>query len=196
MGERDRRALMWGGTLIVIAWLALRGGPQLFRGVAQMEEEVAQTGLYLSRVEDRLARSSSLGDSIAVLEASAELLPTALLAGEDALTAATDLMARVRERLGTEDVRILDFGAPTTVGRSGALALVMLTVRVETDFRTVIDRLRLIETATDMGVQAVHLVASNSEEVDQPERIEATLEVVGWFRLPAVADSAAPGITS
>ena len=65
LGSRDRRALVIGLGIVVLALLAFRGVPLAVRGVEELQARALGQTATLSRVEDVVLRGPAVRDSLA-----------------------------------------------------------------------------------------------------------------------------------
>src|ERR687888_267177 len=95
MTERDRRALLLGGAIVLGAVLLLRVLPWGVRRVLAAEAELRDRGALLARARADLAEAALLRDSAAALSQALVGLAPKLLSGATPAEAAADLSGRI-----------------------------------------------------------------------------------------------------
>jgi len=183
MTARDRRALGLGAVLVLTAWGGIKGIPGLVLAVRHTEESISQRAELAARASRKLSNLSSLGDSLRVLERAVVSVPSFLLVGEDAETAAVDLMRRVRTEIPTPEAALTSFGAHSMGERSGDLTLAMLSVTVESDFRGLVELVGHLEADSALAVESIDISAGPTpDSIRDRELLSATMTVSGWYR--------------
>lgn len=182
MRSRDRRAIMAGAAVIVVAWLAFRVAPDALAAVRQMDAELEQRTDLLNRARARVQGSHALADSIAALEALAASVPRMVLAGRDVETASVDLMRRVTE-VGQRYGRFERFEGRAAGPRAGPLERVELEATFETDFPGVMKLVRDIEADSVLSIEALDITARDPHASDDdPERLAVRMRIAGWHQ--------------
>lgn len=187
MSRRDRRALIIGSLVVALAWLGLRGIPDMMQRLGTLQDTVDQEAQLLRSAQERLSLLPQLGDSIMTLTGVADSLPSMLLAGSDTSAAEVDLMTRVRSSLEEVPVTIRGFERVGVEERSGPLVLTSVVVVLESDFRGVTEALEGLQGGLAVTVDALEITALNPHESGGMERLSARVTVSGWFRQVAPA---------
>lgn len=184
MGPRDRRTLVLGVSLVVVAWLPLRGLPAARGWLEQADATVAQRADLLARARTRVGDLSDVSDSIAALEKEADDLRGFVLVGDDAETASVDLMVRARDSLKQVPVTLIGFGPrETPLDPPGSLARIAIPVRIETDLPGLVAAMRAIETHRALRLVGVEIEALDPHaSAEEAERLSASMTVAAWYR--------------
>ena len=186
MNARDRRALLLGGCVVLAAWTGLRAAPRGLRFVSEREATVAQKGDLVARSREQVGRLSEMGDSIEALTRIVGTLDGWLLVGGNQETAAVDLMRRVRGALAARSVSFLAFERRREDLQAGPLSLAGVTVRIETDFRQLLELLDGLESDTTLAVERLEIIASEADSSAEMERLVAEVAVSGWYQRDGV----------
>src|SRR5438477_7454057 len=95
MTERDRRALILGGSAVIGALLVLRVLPWGIRSALAAETGLRQRAALLARARADLAEASGLRDSAVALGQALVALAPKILSGNSVAEAVADLSGRV-----------------------------------------------------------------------------------------------------
>jgi len=180
-GARDRRAVLLGGVVLVVAWLLMRGVPWAVRHAAGLRARAGAAALALTSARVTLDQQPLLKDS---LGARAQRLVTwapRFFAGGTASEAHADLGAWLTSVAATRRVRLnrLDVG-----GDSAVSVFTRLTVRVEAegDLRGITGWLAALEGGQKL-VRVTSLRLSAPDAADpaaRRERLRVEVTLVAW----------------
>lgn len=185
MTARDRRALVAGAVVLVLAVLLLRVGPWILGTRAELLARIQQRAAHLARVKAELATLGTLEDSARVLRGEFVALAPLLVPGTTAPDARAALAAMVRATLTRDDVLIqrLSVGTDTT---AGLLQPLVAKVELLTDAPGLEALLlRLGHGDTVLEVTGLRVVAQRHDEASpDAERLSVALELRAWGLAP------------
>jgi type II secretion system (T2SS) protein M len=184
MKERDRRALVWGASVVVGALLLLRVIPWGVRSARAAHIELAERSALLARARDEVARQGTLQDSVAAVTGQVVALAPKILAGNTSAEAAADLAGRLNlaaSRSGTKLERVDPLTDTTT--DAGRLRRVSARVTLEGDIGGITRFLRSIEGGEAvLTISQLRLTAPDPASSDRvPERLRLEATVGGSF---------------
>lgn len=189
MTQRDRRALLVGGAVIIGAWLFVRGLPLLEAAWRENRERVEAQRMLLEETRRAIDALPRLEDSAHALTQRVAGLAPRILSGSSAAVALSDLSGRMGTIVGLAHGRMLRFETlPDTVA-AGQLRRVTAQIEIETDFRGIaevldyLDRGQLVAVAEWLQVNAIDPAALPST----PEQLNVVLRVTAWYLAREVA---------
>jgi len=183
MTPRDRRALLWGGAVILTAVLGLRVLPQLVTGAATARRDLQARAALLARARAELAALPALRDSAAVLTRALVAAAPHVLDGPTPEEAGTDLMARLQHAAGRAPARVERMDPLPDSTSAGRLGRARARAVLETDVRGLVALLREVE-AGDARLDIAHLAVTTTDLATperRPEVLRVEIEVAGWF---------------
>ena len=183
MTTRDRRALLWGGAVVVGAVLLLRVLPWSVRGAVAATSELRARALLLARARTDLAEASLLRDSAAALSQALVRLAPKLLSGSSAAEATADLSGRLNLAASRSAAKLERVDQVPDSAMAGRLHHVRLRATLESDIRGCLGVLRALEreeaalTVSELRIAAVDPSSSNQS----PELLRVEVTIGGWF---------------
>lgn len=185
MNDRDRRALVMGGCVIVTG-LLLRVAPAVSARWTALNERLEQQRTLL--VETRLAISGlpAMEAGMRALTGRVSRSAPLLLSGSTSADAARDLSARVASLAALEHASVTAINeAPDSVV-AGSLRRVTIAATLQTDFRGVARLFeRLANDSTLTVVQQVRISGSEPRAgAMQPERLQVKFRLTAWYLGP------------
>jgi hypothetical protein len=181
--ERERRALVLGGAIVVVAALVLRVVPWGVRSVAGQHERFTAQAALLARAVDDMRTAGTLVDSGAVLEGRVRALAPKILSGSSEAEAVADLTAKLAAGATRHRVKINRIDLLPDSTRAGQLRAVRLRASLESDSRGTLELLRLL-TRDDvvLTLPDLRVTAIDPHTTDQrPEILRTEITVRGWF---------------
>jgi hypothetical protein len=183
MSPRDRRALRWGGAIVlggVLLFRLLPGGWKVWR---EAGESLAAEQALLDRAERALIQFDALEEEAAATRARLISLAPMLLSGSTEAEAQADLSGRLALLANRERTRLFRADPLVDTLREGGLRRVRLRIEVESDWSGLVGFLRGV--VADPAVLRVTGVRLGGSEVPLtsggPEALTAEVEVSGWF---------------
>jgi hypothetical protein len=188
--ERDRRALLLGGAVIVGAVVLLRVLPWTVRSALAAETLHERAGL-LARARASLADASGLRDSAAVLGVALVGLAPKILSGGTPTEATADLSGRVNLAVAGHQAKLERVEPVPDSARRGRLRRTTLRAAFECDIRGLAGVLQALELGkAALTVRELHVVAVDPGSPDRrPEVLRVELIVAGWYLERADAES-------
>lgn len=183
MTPRDRKALLWGGGILVGAWLGLVGAQRLHGGWRVARDRVETERVLLLETRRSLEDLPAMEDSTRILTAKVAAMAPRILSGSTTAVALSDLSGRISTLLSLCHGRMVRFEAVPDSASAGQLRQVTATVALETDFRGLAETLEHL--ARDPLVTVVErLQVTPSDPVASPatvERLSIELRVTAWY---------------
>lgn len=182
MTERDRRALMLGGGVVLVA-LLLRVLPWTVRSALAAEAGLRERAALLARARADLADAAVLRDSAAQLGQALVGLAPKILSGNTVADAVSDLSGRVNLAASGHQAKLerMDPVADSTV--AGRLHRATLRAAFECDVRGLAGVLQALEFGkTALSVRELRVTAIDASSLNKnPEVLRVELTVTGWF---------------
>ncbi len=183
MTARDRRAVIWGGSVALTALLLLRVLPSIVRSTLAAQAELQQRTALLARAQADLADAPALRDSAVALGQGLVGLAPRILSGNTIAEAMSDLSGHVNlVALGHQaKLERVDLVADSTV--AGRLHRVTLHAAFECDVRGLSGILQAVEFGkVALSLQDIRITAVDVASLDQsPEVLRLEMTVTGWF---------------
>ena len=188
MTPRDRRALMLGGVLVLVAVLGLRVVPWTAGRAFAEHAELEQRALALGRAREELRALPALRDSTRILTAALVALARQVLSGGTATEAGADLSGRVNllvSRAPGKVERLELLATPDSTGW-GRLGRTRVHALIETDVRGLLALLRGLETGDEvLTLEELRVVATDPAVSERfPELLKVEVTVSGWYIKP------------
>src|SRR3989442_59166 len=183
MTPRDRRAVTWGGAIVLTAVLSLRIVPWAVRRGVTAEDALRERVATLTRARADLADASVLRDSaVALTRAVVDLAPK-LLSGDTPADAMADLAGRLNLAAARAPAKLTRTDQLADSGIAGRLHRVRLRAELESDVRGVGRFLRAVERGDAvLSIEQLRIGASDPNgAVSGPEVLRGELTVTGWF---------------
>jgi len=191
MTVRDRRAVMVGCALIVVAVLVLRVIPWSVRSALAAETGLRERAALLARARIDLADAALLRDSATQLGQALIGLAPKILSGNSIAEAVSDLSGRVNLAASGHQVKLerVEPVADSTV--AGRLHRVALRASFECDVRGLAGILQALGYGkAALSVRELRVTAVDAGSGDKtPELLRVEMTVAGWFLTPRDAAS-------
>ncbi len=183
MTQRDRRALMHGGGVVLAALLMLRVLPWTVRRAVGAERDLRARAALLVRARADLADAALLRDSAAALGQALVRLAPELLSGVTPAEAGADLSGRINVAASRNAAKLERVDQVPDSGAAGRLRRVRLRATLESDIRGVVGVLRALELGDGaLSVTELRIVALDPNSADRgPEVLRVELTIAGWF---------------
>ncbi len=181
MTPRDRRALLAGGAVVLVAVLALRVVPAASRYVAGVRLRATEQVLTLARARAALKLAAALQDSFQVAAGELVSLAPILVAGATAAEAAANLTSELSVVADRAGLRVLELNALPDSTR-GTFVPITLRGEFEGDVNGVAQFLAAVERSpVVLSVRSLNVLAGDPmERTPGPERLRAELLITGW----------------
>ena|SRR3990172_3140091 len=178
---RDRRALLAGGTVIVVAIMALRMIPGAARSYGQMRDRTAERLATLDRARIALATRPATEDSFALAARELVALAPKLVTGDTQAEAAATLTAEVSLAADRAGLRVISLNAVPD-SSTGTFVPVGLRGELEGDIRGLAAFVKRVEGGTVLlTVKSLRVLAGDPlERQPGPEQLRIELVVAGW----------------
>lgn len=196
MTPRDRRALLLGGVVLVVALLFGRLMPMTVRRWRAAEMELADRTALLERERADLHGIGSLEDSAKVIEVRFVGLAPALLAGATDAEGIADLEGRINLAASRHRTRVVRLDPAPDSGVVARLHQIRVTLQVESDWAGVVEFLRALDddpaalTVQSLSVSAADPTSSSA----RAEILRADLDLSGWYLHSAGSAAAQPSV--
>jgi hypothetical protein len=181
--ERDRRALMLGGSVVLTALLLLRVLPSTVRSALAAEAGLRERAGLLARARADLAGAAALRDSAVDLGQRLMGLAPRILSGNSPADAGSDLSGRVNLAVSGHQAKLerVDPVADSMV--AGRLHRATLRAAFECDVRGLTGVLQALEFGkTALSVRELRVTAIDVGSLDKnPEVLRVELTVSGWY---------------
>ncbi len=183
MTQRDRRALLLGGAVVIGAVLILRLLPWTVRTAVAGEAGLRERAALLARARADLAGAGELRDSAVQLGQALVGLAPRILSGSSAAEAIADLSGRVNLAASSHQAKVERVDAvPDSVIR-GRLHRASLRAGFECDVRGLVGVLQALEFGkVPLALQELRVTAVEVGSGDKSaEALRVELTVSGWF---------------
>jgi hypothetical protein len=182
MNERDKKALVWGGAVIVGAVLCLGVIPWATREVSASWEAATSRRATLARAQTLLAERYVVRDSLGRVLSQIIALAPQLVEGKSPAEAQASLASLLSLAASRHALRILRADAlPDSA--LGVFSRVALHAELEGDIAGLTRLLRAVETATPLlSVTALGVsVQDPASPSNQAELLRIDLDVAGYY---------------
>lgn len=183
MTERDRRALLIGGAMVLGAVLLLRVLPWAVRGTLGAATGLRERETLLVRARADLADAAMLRDSAAQLGQALVGLAPKILSGSSAADARADLSSRVNMAASGHQAKLERVDLLPDSLRAGRLRRVALRAAFECDVRGLAGVLEALEFGkVALSLRELRVTAADAAPADKmPEVLRVEMTVAGWF---------------
>jgi hypothetical protein len=181
--ERDRRALLMGGAVVLGAVFLLRVLPWGVRSALGAEAGLRERAALLARTRADLADASTLRDSAVEVGRALVGLAPRILSGKTVAEAVADLSGRVNLAASEHQAKLERVDPVADSTAAGRLRRVALRAAFECDVRGLIGVLQALEFGkTALGVRELRVTAVDVGSADKsPEVLKVEMMVTGWF---------------
>jgi len=181
--ERDRRALVLGGVVVVASLLALRVLPWAVRSALAAETGLRERVAVLSRARSDLTAAAGLRDSVVRLGAALVNLAPRILAGATPAEAVADLAGRVNLAVTSHQAKLERSEAVLDSAAAGRLRRATLRAAFESDVRGLAGVLQTLEFGpAALTVRELRVTANDPGSGDRaPEVLRVEVTVAGWY---------------
>ena len=183
MTQRDRRALLVGGTVVIAAVFVFRVLPWTVRSAVAAETRLREQAVLLARARVDLDDATLLRDSAAELSRALVGLAPRILSGSSAAEAIADLSGRVNLAGSTHQAKLERVDPLPDSALAGRLHRVALRIAFECDVRGLVGVLQELEFGkAALAVRELRVTAVDAASPDKsPEVLRVNLTVTGWF---------------
>jgi hypothetical protein len=183
MTERDRRALMLGGGVVLTALLLFRVLPWTVRSALAAEAGLRERAALLARARADLADAAVLRDSAVGLGQALVSLAPKILSGNTLAEAVSDLSGRVNLAASGHQAKLERVDPVTDSAVAGRLHRATLRAAFECDARGLAGVLQALEFGkTALSVRELRVTAIDAGSVDKkPEVLRVEMTVTGWY---------------
>jgi hypothetical protein len=183
MTERDRRAVMVGGGVVLAALLLLRAVPWTVRTALAAETGLRQRAALVARGRADLADAIALRDSAVELGQALVGLAPKILSGNSVAEAVADLSGRVNLAASRSQAKLERVDPLTDSTVAGRLHRVALRAAFECDIRGLVGMLQALTFGkAALVVRELRVTAVDAGSADRlPEVLRVEMTVAGWF---------------
>lgn len=183
MTERDRRALVLGGTVVMGVLVLLRVLPWGVRNATGAEAGLRARAVFLARARAEFTDAVELRDSAARLGQALVGLVPKILSGNSAAEAAADLSGRVNQAVSGHQAKLERVDPVPDSSTAGRLRRASLRAVFECDVRGLAGVLDALEFGkVVLSVRELHVTAVDVGSPNRvPEVLRVELTVAGWF---------------
>jgi len=181
--DRDRRALILGGSVVLTALLLLRLLPWTVRSAVAAEAALRERAALLARARADLADVAALRDSAVELGQALVGLAPRILSGNTVPEAASDLSGRINLAVSGHQAKLERVEPVADSGVAGRLHRATLRAAFECDVRGLAGVLQALEFGkTALSVRELRVTAIDASSLDKnPEVLRVEMTVTGWF---------------
>ncbi len=182
MTRRDRRALVIGGTVLVIAALG-RGLPIALGALDRLQQEVADRSASVDRMQANVREVNALADSAADVRRRFVALAPSVLTGRTDAEAVADLTGRLNMFVAAHAASFDRADAIPDSARMGWLRRVTVRLTLESDLRGVMGALAAVERdPAVLVIRTIRLAAPDPASPEtMPEIVKAEATISGWY---------------
>lgn len=183
MKASDRRALVWGGLVVLAAAMVLRILPLSIRAVTSLRVETADRVLTLSRAQEVLEGARATRDSLAQALSSIVALAPRLVDGSSEADAQASLSDFVSFTAGRHAMRIVRLDPLSDSTADGLFSQVAVHVELEGDIAGLTRFLGTVETGDPLlTVPALSVQAPDlNGHTNVPEALKIEATIVGFY---------------
>jgi len=181
--ERDRRAVILGGGVVVAALLLFRLLPWTVRSAVAAEAGLRERAALLARARADLTGAALLRDSsVALGRALVDLAPR-ILSGKTTAEAVSDLSGSVNLAVSAHRARLERVDPVADSSRAGMLHRVTLRAAFECDVLGLSGVLQALEFGkVALSVRELRVTALDAGVLDKtPEVLRVEMTITGWF---------------
>jgi len=186
----DRRALIVGGLVVVVAVMVLHVVPAGVRRASRAYGVLHQRAELLARTRDEMAALPKLRDSAAVLSQALIALAPQVLSGSTSAEAAADLSGRMNLAAARAPAKVERVDLLPDSSADGRLGRVRVHAALETDVRGLVSLLRTIDAGDDvLKLDELRVEAPDPGVATRgPEILKVEMTVSGWYIKPRVSE--------
>ena len=183
MTDRDRRALILGGSAVIGAVFVLRVLPWGIRSALAAEAGLQQQAALLARARADLAEASGLRDSAVQLGHALVALAPKILSGNSVAEAVADLSGRVNLAASRNQAKLERADPQADSAVAGRLHRVALGAAFECDIRGLVGMLQALTFGkAALTVRELRVTTVDASSADRsPEVLRVDMTVAGWF---------------
>ena len=187
MTERDRRAVVLGSGVIIVAVLLLRVLPWTVRTELAAEAALRERAGLLVRARADLAEASALRDSAVALGGGLVAIAPKILSGSAATEAVADLAGRLNLVGSDHRAKLISVDPVADSAAAGRLHRVTVRAAFECDVRGLAGVLQGLDAnKAVLTVRELRVTATDAAGLDQkPEVLRTEIVASGWFLVPA-----------
>lgn len=183
MRHREQRAVICGAVVIIVALLATRAAPALYRWLTTSRNELRIHAELLARRRSEITNAPALEDSAVKVRTRLLELAPKILAGNGPEDAMASLTARVSSLAAAKGIRVQST-TPLTDANSGELRPVAIRVSVAGDTRRTMTFIGALSKGTPvLTTSDIRIVASSpGAQQNVVEELETELTIRGWYQ--------------
>jgi len=183
MTQRERRVVLGGLALSLVALAGTRLIPRLVHWVAQQRAEVAALSQLALRQRQAIASGAQVSDSAASQRRQLEALGAAVLAAHSDEEALEELSLRLGTLARRHDARLERTEPMADSLRVGFLRRVTIRTAIESDLTGLLDLLHSLgRDSTALGLSALRIAAADPQSLPTaPEVLRSELTISGWY---------------
>lgn len=178
---RERRTLLLGGVIVLMAWLTTRVAPKALGAYVASRERASVLVDQASRARELVHDESMLRDSLGSQGRRLVELAPRLIAGRTSAEAGATISALVSGLAATSQVRLSRI-EPVTDSSAGLLVRVGVRLDAQGDIRGISRWLAMLEEGMpDLSIRSLQISATNpGGSAGQTELLRVQVGVVGW----------------
>ena len=182
MNSRERRAVR-AGAAVIVAVLALRVGPGLWRQATDRHRLMYQRAAVVGRMSDDLRQMDALADSVKAARSALVTLAPDLLESSSDAGAAAELSARVRTLADRFALTVQQVAPVLDTLAEGPLHRASMTASLQGDLASVLSLLRAVaEEPPTLDVASLRIVAPDpASPADAAEVLDLDIALRGWY---------------
>jgi len=180
---RDRRAVLFGGAIVLGSVLLLRVVPGGVRWMLASERELGQRAELLGHARAELAQAGALSDSAARITRALAGLAPKLLVGSTRAEAGADFAGRLSLLAARHQVKLERVDQLADSAAAGRLRRIAVRVTLESDIRGIFGLLQALASGdAPLSVEALRIVAPDPGGTGAgPETLKGELSLTGWY---------------
>ena len=184
MNPGDRRALILGVLVTLVAWGALRFLPGALASWDAREERLTATRRLVRETTTALEALPRMEDSVRVLTREVKSLAPRILSGSTRAVALSDLSGRLSFAAERHHARFIRLTAVDDSLTAGPLQRVTASAAFQSDFHGLAELLTVLArdpVVTVVEAADVAPLDGQAAGPDGPERLEVQLRISAWF---------------
>lgn len=182
MSPRERRTVRIG-VIVIVAVLALRLGPEVWRRATAAHRLMSQRAAVVGRMSDDLRQMDALADSVKAARSALVALAPDLLESSSDAGATAELSARVRTLADRFALTVQQVAPARDTLAEGPLHRASLTASLQGDLPAALSLLRAVaEEPPTLDVASLKIVAANpASPANTPEVLNLDIGLRGWY---------------
>lgn len=183
MTARDRKALLAGGAILIIAFVVTRVIPAAYSGWTSLNDRLDQQRRLLAETRIAIGELPRMETEMRQLTGAVSRTAPMLLSGANPGEATRDLSARLGSIAALEHAAVVGITEVPDSVEAGSLRRLTANAVVQSDFRGVARILeRLANDSLSTVVERLRITGAEPRAaVNVPERLQVELRITAWY---------------